>query len=98
MPAACRSGSSSWAARRPTKPWWRCWPHSRLTRGPLPRAERVPARAELAALDIARQNELRLRLGWSAFRSRRGKDIGALTPDKFRELTDELVKAAVAGQ
>jgi Asp-tRNA(Asn)/Glu-tRNA(Gln) amidotransferase A subunit family amidase len=67
-------------------------------RGPLPRAAHTPARADLAALDIARQNELRLRLGWSAFRSRRGKDLGALAPDKFRALTEEAVKAAVAGR
>ena len=66
-------------------------------RGPLPRAAHTPARADLAALDIARQNELRLRLGWSAFRSRRGKDLGALAPDQFRALTEEAVKAAVAG-
>ena len=67
-------------------------------RGPLPRAAHTPGRADLAALDIARQNELRVRLGWSAFRSRRGKDLGALAPDKFRELTAEAVKAAVAGR
>jgi amidase len=67
-------------------------------RGPLPRAGRVQGRADLAALDIARQNELRLRLGWSAFRSRRGKDIGMLAPGLFRALTDEVVKSALAGR
>jgi amidase len=67
-------------------------------RGPLPRAGRVPGRADLAALDIARQNELRLRLGWSAFRSRRGKDIGMLAPGLFRALTEETVKSAIAGR
>ena len=66
--------------------------------GPCRARRTTPARAELAALDIARQNELRLRLGWSAFRSRRGKDLGALAPEKFRALTEEAVKAAVAGR
>ena len=67
-------------------------------RGPLPRPARTFGRADLAALDIARQNELRLRLGWSAFRTRRGKELGALAPERFRALTEELVKAAVAGR
>jgi Asp-tRNA(Asn)/Glu-tRNA(Gln) amidotransferase A subunit family amidase len=78
-------------------------------RGPLPEAKRTHSpvedgalkapggRADLAALDIARQNELRLRLGWSAFRSRKGADLGALAPAKFRTLTEELVKAALEG-
>jgi hypothetical protein len=64
----------------------------------LPRARRIPGRADLANLDIARQNELRLRLGWSAFRSRRGTDIGALAPDRFRALTEEAVKSALAAR
>ena len=63
-------------------------------RGPLPEAPRSSARPDLAALDISRQNELRLQLGWSGFRSRRSKDLGALVPDKFRALADDLVKAA----
>jgi aspartyl-tRNA(Asn)/glutamyl-tRNA(Gln) amidotransferase subunit A len=61
-------------------------------RGPFPRPQPIPARPELAALDIG------LQLGWSAFRSRRGRDLGALAPDKFRTLTEELVNAAIAGQ
>ena len=65
------------------------------TRGPLPRAKPIPANDALAALDIARQNALRLRLGWSAFHSRRGKELGALEPERFRALTEELVKSAV---
>jgi amidase len=64
-------------------------------RGPLPPARRVPGRADLLRLDIPRQNELRLRLGWSAFRSRHGSDLGALAPAKFRALTDTLVRSAV---
>jgi Asp-tRNA(Asn)/Glu-tRNA(Gln) amidotransferase A subunit family amidase len=67
-----------------------------VARGPLPPAKRVPGRADLAALGIARQNELRLRLGWSAFNSRRGKDIGALDASRFRALTDELLKSELA--
>ncbi len=66
-------------------------------RGPLPRAKRAPGRADLGALDIPRHNELHLRLGWSAFRSRRGSDIGMLAPGLFRALTEETVKSAVAG-
>jgi aspartyl-tRNA(Asn)/glutamyl-tRNA(Gln) amidotransferase subunit A len=66
------------------------------TRGPFPKAKPIAVRADLATLDIPRQNELRLRLGWSAFRSRRGKDLGALTPEKFRALTEEVVQTAVA--
>jgi amidase len=67
-------------------------------RGPLPPASRTAGRAELARLDIARQNELHLRLGWSAFRSRRGSDLGALAPAKFRALTEALVTSALAGR
>jgi hypothetical protein len=67
-----------------------------VARGPLPRAKRAQGRSDLATLDIARQNELRLRLGWSAFRSRRGNDIGALSPGLFRALTEEIVKSALA--
>jgi Asp-tRNA(Asn)/Glu-tRNA(Gln) amidotransferase A subunit family amidase len=67
-------------------------------RGPLPPARRAPGRGDLARLDIARQNELRLRLGWSAFRSRHGTDIGALAPDRFRALTAALVESALAGR
>jgi amidase len=67
-------------------------------RGPLPRAKRTQGRADLAALDIPRLNELRLQLGWRAFRSRRGKDIGALEPARFRALTQEVVKSALAGR
>jgi len=67
-------------------------------RGPLPRAKRTEGRADLAALPIARQNELRLRLGWSAFHSRHGSDLGALAPEKFRALTEELVNNALAGR
>ena len=65
-------------------------------RGPLPRAKRAAGRSDLAALGIPRHNELHLRLGWSAFRSRRGADIGMLAPGLFRALTEEMVKAAVA--
>jgi hypothetical protein len=65
-------------------------------RGPFPRAKPIPANAALAAaLDLARQNELCLRLGWSAFRTRHGTDLGALEPARFRALTQELVKSAL---
>ena len=64
-----------------------------VARGPLPSPRRSAAGGELARLDIARQNELRLRLGWRAFHSRRGTDLGALAPDKFRAFTEDLVKS-----
>jgi hypothetical protein len=67
-------------------------------RGPFPRPKPIPARADLTALDIPRVNELHLRLGWSAFRTRHGKDLGALAPEKFRALTDEVVQTAVGKQ
>jgi aspartyl-tRNA(Asn)/glutamyl-tRNA(Gln) amidotransferase subunit A len=38
-----------------------------VARGPLPSPRRGAASGALARLDIARQNELRLRLGWRAF-------------------------------
>jgi hypothetical protein len=60
-------------------------------RGPLPPSPRHPGRPELAALDLARQNELRLRLGGRAFRSRRVTEFGALTPGRFRTQIDEVV-------
>ena len=69
-----------------------------VARGPLPPAKRVAGRADLAALEIARQNELHLRLGWSAFHSRHGKDIGALEPARFRALTEELVKSELGNR
>jgi aspartyl-tRNA(Asn)/glutamyl-tRNA(Gln) amidotransferase subunit A len=67
--------------------------HFESARGPLPPPRRPPGRPELSALSIAEQNNLRLLLGWQAFRSRRGKDIGALRPDRFRALTDETIRA-----
>jgi len=51
-----------------------------------------------ATPDIARQNGLRLRRGWSAFHSRNGTDLGALTPAKFRALTEEIVRSALSGR
>jgi len=67
-----------------------------VARGPLPSPRRGAASGALARLDIARQNELRLRLGWRAFHSRRGTDLGALAPDKFRALTEDLVKSVAS--
>ena len=67
-------------------------------RGPLPAARRTEGNPALATLDIARQNDIRRQLGWRAFQSRRGKDLGALRPDKFRKLTDEVVKSALSKQ
>jgi hypothetical protein len=67
-------------------------------RGPLPRPRRDAGQPNLAAIDIARQNELRLRLGWRAFHSRRGTNLGALTPEKFRTLTQELVESVSSGR
>jgi aspartyl-tRNA(Asn)/glutamyl-tRNA(Gln) amidotransferase subunit A len=64
-------------------------------RGPLPQAKPAPGNRGLAGLNIARQNELRLRLGWTAFRSRRGKGLGDLAPERFRALTETAVKAAL---
>jgi len=63
-------------------------------RGPFPRAT-IAVNAGLAALGIPRLNELRLQLGWRAFRSRRGTDLGALEPAGFRALTDETVRSAL---
>lgn len=65
-----------------------------IARGPLPRPPLTPGNSDLAALDIPRQNELRLRLGWSAFHTRRGSDPGALAPERFRVLTQDLTRAA----
>jgi aspartyl-tRNA(Asn)/glutamyl-tRNA(Gln) amidotransferase subunit A len=64
-------------------------------RGPLPPAKRNDGNPDLAALDIARQNDVRRQLGWRAFQTRHGKDLGALAPDRFRTLTDAIVKSAV---
>ena len=66
--------------------------------GPLPWPRRGAGQSDLAAVGIARQNELRLRLGWRAFHSRHGADIGALAPEKFRALTAELVQSASPGR
>jgi amidase len=64
-------------------------------RGALPRAKPIPANAALAALGIPRLNELHLQLGWRAFRSRHGTDLGALAPARFRALAEEIVKSAL---
>jgi hypothetical protein len=64
-------------------------------RGPFPRAKPIAVNAGLAALGIPRLNELRLQLGWGAFRSRRSTDLGALEPARFRALTDETVRSAL---
>jgi hypothetical protein len=62
-------------------------------RGDFPSPKRAPGHAGLAALDIPHQNELRLRLGWSAYKTRRGgTDLGALAPDRFRALTEATVQ------
>jgi hypothetical protein len=65
-------------------------------RGALPPAPRSDGNPDLARLDIARQNEMRRQLGWRAFQTRRGKDLGALAPERFRALTDEVVTSAIA--
>ena len=65
-------------------------------RGPFPRPAPAAGNPDLAALDIPRQNALRLRLGWSAYRTRRGNDLGALAPERFRALTEDLVKHALS--
>ena len=70
----------------------------RMMAGPLPRPRRGAGQSDLAAVDIARQNELRLRLGWRAFCSRHGADIGALAPEKFRALTAELLQSGSSGR
>ena len=64
-------------------------------RGPFPRAKPIAVNAGLSALGIARLNELHLKLGWGAFRSRRGTDLDALEPTGFRALTDETVRSAL---
>ena len=66
-----------------------------IARGPFPRAKPISANADLATLGIPRLNELRLQLGWRAFCSRRGTDLGALEPAGFRALTDETVRSAL---
>jgi Asp-tRNA(Asn)/Glu-tRNA(Gln) amidotransferase A subunit family amidase len=62
-------------------------------RGPFPQPKAIPANSDLATLDIPRLNELHLQLGWRAFHSRPGTGLGALTPEKFRTLTQELVQS-----
>jgi amidase len=64
-------------------------------RGPFPRPKPLSPIAGLAALGIPRVNELHLKLGWRAFHSRRGTDLGALEPARFRALAEELVKSAL---
>lgn len=69
--------------------------HFESAREPLPPPHRPPGRPELGSLSIPELNNLRLRLGWRAFQSRSGKDIGALRPDAFRALTDETIRSWV---
>jgi aspartyl-tRNA(Asn)/glutamyl-tRNA(Gln) amidotransferase subunit A len=67
--------------------------HFEALRGPLPAPPPPAARPDLAALSIPEQNNLRLTLGWRAFQSRRGKDLGDLAADKFRALTDDVIRS-----
>ncbi len=60
-------------------------------RGPLPQAPEPTASGELAALGIAEQNSLRLFLGWSAFKSRHGKELDDLEPQRFQALVRKTV-------
>ncbi len=62
-------------------------------RGPLPAAPVPPASPALSALGIAAQNSLRLFVGWSAFRSREGEDLGDLEPVRFRALVERTVQS-----
>ncbi len=62
-------------------------------RGPLPSAPMPPANPALSALDLAAQNGLRLFLGWSAFKSRNGEDLGDLEPERFRALVQRTVQS-----
>jgi hypothetical protein len=67
--------------------------HFEALRGPLPAPPPPAARPDLAALSIPEQNNLRLTLGWRAFQSSRGKDLGDLAADKFRALTDDVIRS-----
>jgi aspartyl-tRNA(Asn)/glutamyl-tRNA(Gln) amidotransferase subunit A len=62
-------------------------------RGPLPAAPMPAASPALSALGIAEQNSLRLFIGWSAFKSRSGENLGDLEPRRFRALVETLVVA-----
>jgi hypothetical protein len=69
--------------------------HFEAVRGPLPSPPRPAVRTDFATLSIPEQNNLRLTLGWRAYQSRRGKDLGDLAPDKFRVLTDDVIRSWV---
>ncbi len=70
-----------------------------VLRGPLPPPTPIASDTALAALPLARQNSLRLELGWRSRLSRTGESLGDLAPERFRNLVrrvaaDALHKAA----
>lgn len=69
-------------------------------RGAFPPPPRTPGSLAVATLDVPRQNALRLRLGWTAYKTRHGKSLGALVPERFRDLTASVIREELssAGQ
>ncbi len=64
-------------------------------RGPLPPAAPIVADPRLTNLSLARQNALRLEIGWRARMSRTGEELGELTPNRFRNLVEQIVAATL---
>jgi Asp-tRNA(Asn)/Glu-tRNA(Gln) amidotransferase A subunit family amidase len=67
-------------------------------RGPLPAAPKPAANPALATLGIAGQNSLRVFLGWSAFKSRKGEDLGDLEAGRFRALVEGAIDGWPPGE
>ncbi|MCC6778321.1 MAG: hypothetical protein IT537_17055 [Hyphomicrobiales bacterium] len=67
-------------------------------RGPFPRPPQRSGDDTLTQFDVPRQNALHTMIGWRAFLTRRGNDLGALAPERFRLLTQESVRSALQEQ
>lgn len=64
-------------------------------RGPFPPARRVETAAQ-PVFDLMRINAVHRRLGYEAFRSRRGEGLGDLEPARFRDLTRRIMNSPVS--
>ena len=61
-------------------------------RGPISKPRHDAPNLDTARLDIAQQNALRHALGLAAFKSRNGAALGDLEPERFRALTERIIK------
>ena len=62
-------------------------------RGAFPAPPAAAARRDMAGFDLSDINNIHLEIGYRAFRSRKSRAQGDLAPDRFRALTDDVIRA-----